>query len=248
MRRMTSFVLAAITAIFVLAGFVKGVIGLGLPTVAMGLLALVMTPAQAAALLVVPSFLTNVWQAMGPELIPLVRRLWPMLLGICLGTWLGGGLLTADDGTRASVGLGVVLALYGVLGLTSVEFSVPARLEPWLSPLIGGITGIVTAATGVYMIPSAPYLQAIGLKTEGLVQALGLSFTVATVALATTLVQDGALQISVAGASVAALAPALLGMVLGQWVRARVRSETFRICFFAGSLLLGAHLALRGFI
>ena len=206
-----------------------------------------MTPAQAAALLVVPSFLTNVWQAMGPELIPLVRRLWPMLLGICAGVW-AGGLLTAAGGARASIGLGAVLALYGVLGLTSVEFSVPARLEPWLSPLIGVITGIVTAATGVYMIPSAPYLQAIGLKTEGLVQALGLSFTVATVALAATLVQDGALQISVAGASVAALAPALLGMALGQWVRARVRSETFRICFFAGSLLLGAHLALRGLI
>jgi uncharacterized membrane protein YfcA len=98
------------------------------------------------------------------------------------------------------------------------------------------------------MIPSAPYLQAIGLKTDGLVQALGLSFTVATVALATTLMQDGALQISIAGASVAALAPALLGMVLGQWMRARTRSETFRICFFAGSLLLGAHLALRGLI
>ena len=168
---MTSFVLAAITAIFVLAGFVKGVIGLGLPTVAMGLLALVMTPAQAAALLVVPSFLTNVWHAMGPELIPLVRRLWPMLLGICAGVWAGGGLLTAAGGARASIGLGAVLALYGVLGLTSVEFSVPARLEPWLSPLIGVITGIVTAATGVYMIPSAPYLQAIGLKTDGLVPA-----------------------------------------------------------------------------
>jgi uncharacterized protein len=73
----------AITSIFVLAGFVKGVVGLGLPTVAMGLLAVVMTPAQAAALLVVPSFLTNAWQAMGPELLPLTRRLWSMLLGIC---------------------------------------------------------------------------------------------------------------------------------------------------------------------
>jgi uncharacterized membrane protein YfcA len=50
---------------FVLAGFVKGVIGLGLPTVGMGLLAIVMTPAQAAALLVAPSFITNVWQAVG---------------------------------------------------------------------------------------------------------------------------------------------------------------------------------------
>ena len=208
-------VFAVATSTFVLAGFVKGVIGLGLPTVAMGLLAIVMTPAQAASLLVVPSLLTNVWQAMGPVLVPLVRRLWPMLLGICLGTWLGGGLLTADDGTRASVGLGAVLALYGVLGLTSVEFFLPPSLEPWLSPLIGVATGLVTAATGVYMIPSAPYLQAIGLEKDELVQALGLSFTVSTLALAATLVQVGALQTSVAGASLLALAPALIGMASG---------------------------------
>lgn len=241
-------VIIAIASTFVLAGFVKGVIGLGLPTVAMGLLAIVMPPAQAASLLVVPSLLTNVWQALGPDLAPLVRRLWPMLLGICLGTWLGGGLLTADDGTRASIGLGTVLALYGVLGLTSVEFFLPARLEPWFSPLIGTATGIVTAATGVYMIPSVPYLQAIGLEKDDLVRALGLSFTVSTLALAATLMQDGALQMPIAGVSLLALAPALAGMVLGQWVRARVRSETFRFCFFAGSLLLGAHLVLRALI
>jgi hypothetical protein len=245
---MTFYALVTVTLTFALAGFVKGVIGLGLPTVAMGLLAVVMTPAQAAALLVAPSFLTNVWQAMGPELAPLTRRLWPMLLGICVGVWAGGGLLTADGGAQASIGLGAVLALYGLLGLTAVEFAVSARLEPWLSPLIGAVTGVVTAATGVYMIPSAPYLQAIGLQKDDLVQALGLAFTVATVALAASLVRDGALQISVAGASLLALAPALLGMVLGQWVRARVRLETFRVCFFVGSLLLGAHLMLRTLI
>src|SRR5262245_25885913 len=147
----------------------RGVVGLGLPTVAMGLLAVVMTPAQAAALLVVPSFLTNAWQAMGPELLPLTRRLWSMLLGICAGTWAGAGLITAADGAQASAALGAVLALYGVLGLTAVEFPVPGRFEPWLSPVIGVATGIVTAATGVYMIPSAPYLQAIGLEKDRLV-------------------------------------------------------------------------------
>ena len=169
MLRMAISALAAITSIFVLAGFVKGVVGLGLPTVAMGLLAVVMTPAQAAALLVVPSFLTNAWQAMGPELWPLTRRLWSMLLGICAGTWAGAGLITAADGAQASAALGAVLALYGVLGLTAVEFPVPGRFEP----AIGVATGIVTAATGVYMIPSAPYLQAIGLEKDRLVQALG---------------------------------------------------------------------------
>jgi uncharacterized membrane protein YfcA len=245
--------LAFVSFTFVLAGFVKGVIGLGLPTVAMGLLAIMMTPAQAASLLAVPSFLTNVWQAAGPGFAPLLRRTWPMLLGIGVGTcgvgiWAGPGLLAADDGTRASVGLGVVLALYGVLGLTAVEFSVPARLEPWLSPVIGAATGAVTAATGVYMIPSAPYLQAIGLEKDDLVRALGLSFTVSTSALAAMLVHDGALRMSLAGGSLAALAPALTGMVLGQWVRGRVRAATFRICFFAASLLLGLHLALRAVV
>src|SRR5262245_65892482 len=103
--------------------------------------------AQAAALLVVPSFLTNAWQAMGPELLPLTRRLWSMLLGICAGTWAGAGLITAADGAHASAALGAVLALYGVLGLIAVEFPVSKRLEPSLSPVIGVAAGVRTAAT-----------------------------------------------------------------------------------------------------
>jgi uncharacterized membrane protein YfcA len=53
------------------------------------------------------------------------------------------------------------------------------------------------------------------------------------------------LQISIAGASLLALAPAIAGMLLGQFMRSRVRPEIFRTCFFVGLLLLGAHLALR---
>jgi uncharacterized protein len=66
-------VIAFVSSIFVLAGFVKGVVGVGLPTIAMDLLATAMTPAQAAALLTVPSFITNVWQAVGPQSIPLLK-------------------------------------------------------------------------------------------------------------------------------------------------------------------------------
>ncbi len=232
---------------FLLAGFVKGVIGLGLPTIAMGLLAVVMTPAQAASLLVVPSFITNVWQlALGPGIGRLLRRLWPMLIGICVGAWAGVGLLA--DGARPSVALGAALALYAALGLTSVAFSVPAHAEPWLSPLIGAATGVVTAATGVYVIPAVPYLQALGLEKDELVQALGLSFTVSTVALAAVLAHDGVLETSVVGASLLALVPALIGMALGQWVRSRVRPDLFRVCFLVGLLALGAHLAVRGLV
>jgi uncharacterized membrane protein YfcA len=247
---MDVLVLAFVSATFVLAGFVKGVVGVGLPTIGMGLLATVMVPAQAAALLTVPSFITNVWQAVGPQFLPLLRRMWPMLVGICVGTWAmrawaGAGLLTATDGVYASIGLGAVLVVYAVLGLTKVAFVVPEHFEPRLSPLIGVLTGAVTAVTGVYMIPSAPYLQAIGLEKDELVQSMGLSFTVSTLALAVLLVHDGALPTSIAGVSLLALAPALIGMVLGQRVRARVQPRLFRTCFFVASLLLGAHLILR---
>jgi uncharacterized membrane protein YfcA len=233
--------------IFVVAGFIKGAIGLGLPTVAMGLLGLVVTPAEAAALIVVPSLATNLWQLLsGPHLGALVVRLWPMLLGICAGTavgaWLPYGLGNAGSGEAH----GVALALYAVVGLFLPRLALPARAEPVLAPLAGAATGIVTAATGVFVLPAVPYLQAIGLTKEELVQALGLSFTVSTLALAASLAQTGALALGTAGASLLALAPAAAGMMLGRCVLARIAPATFRLWFFLGLLGLGIHLALRG--
>lgn len=76
-----------ITFTFLLAGMVKGVIGMGLPTVAMGLLALVMPPVQAVGLLVVPPFVTNGWQLVaGPSFVALFKRFSTMMTAVCLGT------------------------------------------------------------------------------------------------------------------------------------------------------------------
>lgn len=237
---------AAAVGTFLLAGFVKGVIGMGLPTVSMGLLSLVVAPVEAAALMIVPSAVTNVWQAVvGPHFRMVCRRLATMLLGICVGTWLGSGLLTGDSTTRTVAALGIALALYAVLGLVRVPFAVPPRAEPWLSPAAGVVTGVVTGATGVFVIPSAPYIQALGMNKDQTVQAFGLSFTVSTIALGVALWLEGAYAVTVAGASVLALVPAAIGMVAGQWVRARVSAEMFRLCFFIGTLFLGLHLASR---
>ncbi|MBW8723839.1 MAG: sulfite exporter TauE/SafE family protein [Inquilinus limosus] len=231
---------------FLLAGFVKGVVGLGLPTVAMGLLGLAIAPAQAAVLLVVPSLVTNLWQLFaGPRFGGLLRRLWPMMAGICLGTWAGAGLLTGASADNATIGLGAALVLYAAIGLAGPRFSIPARAERWWSAPVGAATGLVTAATGVFVIPAVPFLQALGLEKEDLIQALGLSFTVSTLALAAGLARDGAFPLAAAGTSLLALAPALLGMAAGQWLRLRVRPEVFRRWFFLGLLLLGLDLALR---
>jgi uncharacterized membrane protein YfcA len=134
------------------------------------------------------------------------------------------------------------------VGLAGVKFAVSARREAWLSPLVGVATGLITGATGVFVIPAVPYLQALKLEKEELIQALGLSFTVSTVALAAGLLLDGALQTVQASASLLALAPALVGMLAGQWVRRRIGAETFRIGFFVGLLGLGGSLAVRAIL
>lgn len=232
--------------VFALAGFVKGVIGLGLPTISMGLLAVVMPPIEAAALLIIPSLLTNLWQMVaGPSLRMITRRLWPMMLAVCLGTWAGAGLMTGASARYGAALLGIALAIYAITGLAAVRFTVPKQREGLYGPLAGGITGLITAATGVFVIPAVPYLQAIGLEKEDLVQALGLSFTVSTLALSVNVTLAGALDVSIAGVTVGALALACIGMWAGQTLRQNLQPPVFRRWFFIGLLLLGVYLVAR---
>ncbi|MEA9996980.1 sulfite exporter TauE/SafE family protein [Pseudomonas sp. 10B1] len=232
-----------VLCVFMTAGVVKGVIGLGLPTVAMGLLGLAMVPAQAAALLIIPATVTNVWQlATGGQLRALFRRLWTMLLLIFLGTGLGTLWLGVGSDQTMNRVLGAVLALYALSGLFLPPLHVAPRFERWLGPLCGLITGILTSATGLFAMPAVPYLQALGLDRNQLVQALGLSFTVSTLALAAGLYWQGALGSGEMGASLLALVPALLGMMLGQWLRQRISAALFKRVFFVGMGLLGLHL------
>lgn len=238
---------AFVLAVFVVAGFTKGVIGLGLPTISMGLLAVVLPAPEAAALLILPSLVTNVWQMLdGPRLWPVLRRLWLLNLGVCAGTWLGAAFLPGLGGRHGALTLGLALMAYAASGLASLRPRVPSPAEPWLGPLAGAATGVITAATGVFVIPAVPYLQAIGLHKDELVQALGLSFTVSTLALAVALAGGRAFSWELAGPSALAVVIALLGMRLGRAVRTRLAPSAFRFWFFAGLLTLGAYLAARG--
>jgi uncharacterized membrane protein YfcA len=239
----------AVALTFALGGLVKGVAGMGLPTVAMGVLGLLMAPAQAAALVVVPSLITNVWQFLaGRHRLMLLRRMWSMLLMICIVTWLGTRLMTGTSSGTAAIGLGLALIVYAAIGLARVRISVRRKQEAWLSPVMGAMTGIVTGATGILVIPAGLYLQALGFEKDDLVQVLGLSFTTSTIALAAGLASWGTFQLTDSWASTLCTAPALAGMVIGQAIRARINPAAFRLLFLIGLLLLGLDLVVRPFI
>ena len=150
-----------IAVTFLLAGFIKGVIGLGLPTVSMGLLAVTMRPSHALAIVIVPAIVTNIWQTfVGPYLRDIIRRLWPLMAGIVIGVWLNAGMLTGPYARYGTIVLGVLLVIYAIVGLSKFSFSVARSNEKWIGGIVGLVTGAVSAATGVQVIPSMPFMQA----------------------------------------------------------------------------------------
>ena len=244
---MSEFTLAVfIASVFLFAGGIKGVLGLGLPTVGMGLLSIVMTPAQAAGILVIPALVTNIWQvALGPALLSLLRRFALMIVATVIGTFSTVGFLTQSSGSSATGALGAVLVAYGIYGLAGARLAIPPRWERWLSPLVGLATGMLNGATGVFVIPTAPYLASLRLDKEELVQSVGINAFICPLALAVALMVHGELRIEVAGSWVVALVFSLAGMYVGQIVRRRAAEQVFRRAFFIGLLALGAYMCLR---
>ena len=237
--------LVFIALAFLLAGFVKGAIGVGLPTVVMGLLSIVMPPAQAAGLMVLPAIGTNIWQmAAGPALAKLVRRFAGMIVGVFIGTFATIGLMTRSA-AGASAALGLVLAAYGTYALIARRFEVEPRHERWASPLVGLVTGTISGATGVFVIPTVPYLTALRMEREELVQSIGISAFVCPLAITLALLTHGRYGAELAGSSLLALFPALAGMYVGQRIRRRLPAATFMRWFFIGLIALGGYMFVR---
>jgi uncharacterized membrane protein YfcA len=241
-----SLAIAVIAGTFLLAGAVKGVIGLGLPTVSLGLLTAALDLRTAMALLIVPSFVTNLWQAAaGGSAREILARIWPFLLAATATVWLGALALTRVDASLLSGLLGALLALYAAVSLSGLRFAIPARGEAWAGPLFGAANGILTGMTGSFVVPGVMYLQSIGLPRDRLVQAMGMLFTASTVALAAALQDNDLLGAHLGLMSAAAVIPAVAGMVAGQRVRRSLSEEKYRRIFFVAVLALGAGIIAR---
>jgi uncharacterized membrane protein YfcA len=238
--------LIIIAATFLLAGSVKGVIGLGLPTVSLGLLAATLDLTTAMALLLIPSFVTNIWQAtVGGHGQAILRRIWPFLLLATTTVWIGATALTAVNPLYLSILLGLLLIAYSSLNLMGFRLSVPPRNERWLGPLLGAANGVLTGMTGSFVVPGVMFLQAIGLPRDMLVQAMGMLFSLSTIALAFALQKSNLLTTELTTISALAIVPAITGMVIGQKVRRTLSEARFKQTFFISILVLGLFIIVK---
>lgn len=230
-------------------GVIKGAVGLGLPTVVLAALAPYMPVSKAAAILVIPSLVTNVWQLSGgPRPARSALRLAPLLTGLVAGTLLAPVGMATVNTHVATLCLGALLLSYSVIGLANVTPSLPPAAEPWVSPILGVVSGVVNAATGLFVMPVVPYLQSLGMEKDELVQALALCFTTGALALAFRLWMDGTSVLDEATGSALALAAALVGMPLGKALRDRVSQQIFRKGFYAVLAVVGSGLASKALL
>lgn len=238
--------LATVIVVFILAGLVKGVSGMGLPTVSIALLSLFIPPAQAAMLMVMPSLATNLAQCWGPHGLMLFRKL----------GWLWGCLAFAtiysplpdisDGGSHATLFLGVVLVTYSFWGLFKPQLPRLNKSHPVASALVGGSTGIITAATGVFVLPMVPYMQLLGLSKEAFIQGLGIGFTIATMALAARLGLNGSFDLPNGSVAIGlAVLSAFAGLWLGSMVRDRLNPVQFQKSLYIVLGSLGLAMIVR---
>lgn len=235
-----------VSAVFILAGIVKGVIGLGLPTVSLALLTVTSDLITAMSLMLVPSFATNVRQAFagggGREIL---RRAWPFFVMATVTIGLGAVALVWVKLTYLSLLLGLLLIIQGVVGLMGARFTISARMERPAGAAFGALNGLLTGMTGSFVFPGVLYLQAIGLPRDALIQAMGILFLLSTVALAFALGGGKFLNADLGLMSVLAVVPAFAGMLIGERIRAGLSEATFRYIFFASLIALGGYIIIR---
>lgn len=201
----------------VLGGFVKGAIGVGLPVVAIAVLANFLPAPLVLAIVTLPILLTNLWQAVGagnPKVH--LRRFWPMIVVLLVFLWWSARLVVTLD-PRALYGLiGTAVVIFAVTGYFRFEWRIAPAAERWAGPLAGALGGFLGGVSTIWGPPMMMYFVMLRLPKESYIQAVGIVWFIASVPLVLAYMRYGILTLETAKWSALACIPGFLGLAIGQ--------------------------------
>lgn len=234
-------------AIYVLAGTIKGLLGIGMPMTALGLTAQYTDARTAIALVIMPMLVLNLWMMYRcGNLVPVVRRYWR--LSVALLVSIGGftQLATRIDEATVAGWLGFVVILFAVVNLWRQVPPVPGRWDHPVQWGVGLISGILGGIAGIWAPPVVMYLHANRLDKDEFVRAIGWFLFVGSAVLFVGYRSNGIITGELALISTALLIPALVGFALGEKLRQRISTARFQRLVLWFFLLLGLNLLRRG--
>lgn len=242
--------LLAAGAVMLLAGFTKGAVGFALPMVAISGIGSLMPPTVAIAALIVPSLVTNLWQAGRDGVGEALRSFWRFRV-------LNAVLFVVIALSAQLVAVLPDAWLFLILG-TAVTGFASLQLAGWRLPSppphqvrrvelgVGCVAGFFGGLAGVWGPPILFYLLAQGLQKIEQVRVQGIAFLIGSIVLATAHLRSGVLSAETVPLSVAMVLPAVLGMGLGLWLQDRLDEARFRRLTLAVLVLAGLNLLRRG--
>ncbi|MFA3920635.1 sulfite exporter TauE/SafE family protein [Ruegeria hyattellae] len=229
-----------------LAGAVKGTIGLGLPTTALGILTFSTTPRHAIALILVPMIVSNAWQVYrsGEIRAALVRYL-PFIAALVIGVWLTINLTHSVSEQTLLAILGFVVVVFVLFSTANWVPYVSERLAPQTQIILGAIAGVMGGLTAVWAPPMVIYLSARRVEKQEFVRATGLLIFFGSLPLAGGYIAQNLTDAEMLALSTFLLVPTFIGYQLGEMLRARIDQQTFRRLFLFVFLLMGLNMIRR---
>ncbi|NVN87289.1 MAG: sulfite exporter TauE/SafE family protein [Rhodopseudomonas sp.] len=231
----------------IVAGLMKGIIGVGMPIVALPLVSMFIDVKAAVMLLTVPLVLSNIPQALeGGETLECLVRLIPVLVGMMPGILIGVLVLLKSDPSVAKTVAGMAVMLVAVLTLLAPKFRLRESLQMPVgiaAGFLGGALGGVAAMPGPLVFT---FLLSKGLRGKDFTKEASLFLVLSAALLAGTLASSYKFDWVDLAISALALAPVAVGMFFGQKLRDMIDEQAFKKIVLLVVLASGAGLLLKG--
>ena len=230
-----------------IAGTIKGFVGLGLPTVSLAVLSLVFEPRAAMGLILVPMLMTNFWQMLrGPDLRGVIARYWrfALVLAMCVSATIWFSQSASNQLLLLALGF-VVLAFVAVSWRDLVP-CIPPKLDRPVEFGLAAFAGLIGGLTAAWAAPMAMYLKARRVSPEEFVQASGFLIAAGSLPFIVMFLIVGHYEISGLGVSALLLIPTLAGFSLGEYLRRGVDPKAFHRVLMIVFLGFGLNLVYRG--
>lgn len=229
-------------------GFAKGVVGFALPLIALSAMGSCLPIEVAVALLILPTLVSNVMQALRDGLaaaISSARTYWRLNLGLMAMIALSAQLVVALPERLLFGLLGLGIAGFGASQLAGWRPTVPpGRRGPAeaATVLVGGFFGGIG---GVWGPPVVIYLLASGVPRVEMIRAQSLAFLSGSLVLVSAHLASGVLNPTTAPMSAWLVLPTLVAMAIGFRVQDRLDQARFRTVTLVVLLLAGLNLLRR---
>ena len=233
-----------LTALALFAGgAVKGLVGIGIPLVSISLLSLFLPLPDAITLLPVPMIFANIWLSFaGNHFLPALRRFWPLVLAMFVGTMVGAQVLTALDLASLNLLVGIFVVVFCLSIHVNPAMRLPNRYEAGVGVVAGGIGGFMGGLSVLFGPPLIMYLTSLRLDRDTFVGVISSIYLCCSVTLVIVFGSVGVMSRAQFAESALACVPLLLGVWVGQRFRRRVDEELFRKLLLVALLGVGVRL------